>query len=98
MKSQPIPEMKKLLERVANVETQAELAARLSEGKALTVKLGLDPTTPDLHLGHAVVLHKLQQFVEMGHNVVLVIGSFTARIGDPSGRNEQRPPLTSAQI
>jgi tyrosyl-tRNA synthetase len=62
------------------------------------VKLGLDPTSPDLHIGHAVVLRKLQQFVERGHEVTLLIGDFTARIGDPSGRNTLRPPLTDEAI
>ncbi len=87
-----------LLDGFDHVETRREFEELLAEGKPLTVKLGLDPTSPDLHLGHAVVLHKLQQFVEADHRVVLVIGSFTARIGDPSGRNELRPPLTTAEI
>jgi tyrosyl-tRNA synthetase len=81
-----------------HVETFAELAARLAAGRRLNVKLGLDPTTPDLHIGHAVVLRKLQQFVEAGHNVTLLIGDFTARIGDPTGRNTMRPPLTDEAI
>jgi tyrosyl-tRNA synthetase len=93
-----MPDLEQLLDGFDHVETKREFEERLSEGKPLTVKLGLDPTSPDLHLGHAVVLRKLQQFVEGGHNVVLVIGSFTARIGDPSGRNELRPPLTTAEI
>ncbi|HET9393334.1 MAG TPA: tyrosine--tRNA ligase [Candidatus Rubrimentiphilum sp.] len=93
-----MPDLDELLDGFDHVETKRELQERLSEGKPLTVKLGLDPTSPDLHLGHAVVLRKLQQFVEGGHSVVLVIGSFTARIGDPSGRNELRPPLTTAEI
>jgi tyrosyl-tRNA synthetase len=81
-----------------HVETAAELRARLAEGRPLRVKLGLDPTSPDLHIGHAVVLRKLQQFVAGGHDVTLVIGSFTARIGDPSGRNALRPRLSDEQI
>jgi tyrosyl-tRNA synthetase len=81
-----------------HVETFDELAARLGRGRRLNVKLGLDPTTPDLHIGHAVVLRKLQQFVEGGHNVTLLIGDFTARIGDPTGRNTMRPPLTDEAI
>jgi tyrosyl-tRNA synthetase len=81
-----------------HVETLSELAARLATGRRLNVKLGLDPTTPDLHIGHAVVLRKLQQFVEAGHNVTLLIGDFTARIGDPTGRNTMRPPLTDEAI
>ncbi|HLI94681.1 MAG TPA: tyrosine--tRNA ligase [Candidatus Baltobacteraceae bacterium] len=87
-----------LLDGFDHVETRAEFEARIRDGEPLTVKLGLDPTSADLHLGHAVVLRKLQQFVEAGHKVVLVIGDFTARIGDPTGRNELRPPLTTEEI
>ncbi len=87
-----------LLDGFDHVETRPEFEARIREGKPLTVKLGLDPTSADLHLGHAVVLRKLQQFVDAGHKVVLVIGDFTARIGDPTGRNELRPPLTTEEI
>lgn len=87
-----------LLDGFDHVETRAEFEARIREGKPLTVKLGLDPTSPDLHLGHAVVLRKMQHFVEAGHDVVLLIGDFTARIGDPSGRNEMRPPLSTEEI
>jgi tyrosyl-tRNA synthetase len=87
-----------LLDGFDHVETRPEFEARLREGKPLTVKLGLDPTSADLHLGHAVVLHKMQQFVDAGHNVVLLIGDFTARIGDPTGRNELRPPLSTEEI
>jgi tyrosyl-tRNA synthetase len=81
-----------------HVETLGELAARIALGRPLRVKLGLDPTTADLHIGHAVVLRKLQQFVEAGHDVTLLIGDFTARIGDPTGRNQMRPPLDDAAI
>ena len=81
-----------------HVETLGELTKRIESGKKLNVKLGLDPTTPDLHIGHAVVLRKLQQFVDGGHNVTLLIGDFTARIGDPTGRNTMRPPLTDEAI
>ncbi|HEV3088451.1 MAG TPA: tyrosine--tRNA ligase [Candidatus Elarobacter sp.] len=81
-----------------HVETIAELAQRLERGKPLRVYLGLDPTSPDLHVGHAVVLRLLQRFVEDGHDVILLIGDFTARIGDPSGRNALRPPLSDEQI
>ena len=87
-----------LLDGFDRVETRAEFLERIAEGRPLVVKLGLDPTSPDLHLGHAVVLRKMQQFVECGHDVTLLIGDFTARIGDPSGRNEMRPPLTLEQI
>jgi tyrosyl-tRNA synthetase len=81
-----------------HLETFDELVARLDRGRPLRVKLGLDPTTADLHIGHAVVLRKLQQFVEAGHDVTLLIGDFTARIGDPTGRNAMRPPLDDEAI
>ena len=87
-----------LAEGCEHVETRAELETRLAAGERLTVKLGIDPTASFLHLGHAVVLHKMQQFVEFGHRVILLIGDGTARIGDPSGRNETRPPLSDEQI
>ncbi len=81
-----------------HVETAAELEARIAAKGRLTVKFGVDPTGSFLHLGHAVVLHKMQQFVELGHRVILLIGDFTAKIGDPSGRNDTRPPLTDEMI
>jgi len=87
-----------LVDGCDHIESVAELDALLKEKRPLRVKLGLDPTTSDLHLGHAVVLHKLQQFVEGGHQVTLIIGDFTGRIGDPSGRNEMRPALSEDQI
>jgi tyrosyl-tRNA synthetase len=87
-----------LTEGCEHVETRLELEKRLERKVPLRVKLGLDPTSPDLHIGHAVVLRKLQQFVELGHDVTLLIGDFTARIGDPSGRNALRPPLTDEAI
>lgn len=90
--------VEELLDGFDHVETRTEFIARSKDGKPLTVKLGLDPTTADLHLGHAVVLRKMQQFVEAGHNVTLIIGDFTSRIGDPSGRNDMRPPLSAEQI
>jgi tyrosyl-tRNA synthetase len=77
---------------------QAALLAKLKTGRALRVKLGVDPTAPDLHLGHAVPLRKLRQFQDLGHTVVLIIGDFTALIGDPSGRIATRPPLSWEEI
>jgi tyrosyl-tRNA synthetase len=74
------------------------LKKKLEQGRPLTVKLGVDPTSPDLHLGHAVPLQKMRQFQDLGHNVTLIIGNGTALIGDPSGKNSTRPQLTSAQI
>lgn len=81
---------------------QKALAKRIFEarkqGRKLRVKLGVDPTSTDLHLGHAVVFRKLKRFQDFGHQVVLIIGGFTAQIGDPSGRNSTRPPLTAEQV
>jgi tyrosyl-tRNA synthetase len=75
-----------------------QLSKQLAKGDPLTVKLGIDPSTADIHLGHVVVLTKLAQFQEQGHQVVLIIGDFTARVGDPSGRDTTRPVLTPDQI
>ncbi len=75
-----------------------KLAAARSEGRQLRVKLGIDPTAPDIHLGHAVVLGKLRQFQDAGHRVVLIVGDFTAKVGDPSGRSSLRPMLSEAEI
>jgi len=77
---------------------EGRLAEQLASGKPLRVKLGIDPSTPDIHLGHVVVLTKLAQFQRAGHTVVLIIGDFTARVGDPSGRDTTRPVLTPAEI
>ncbi len=77
---------------------QGRLAEQLGEGKPLRVKLGIDPTAPDIHLGHVVVLNKLAQFQRAGHTVVLIIGDYTARVGDPSGRDSRRPVLSSEEI
>jgi tyrosyl-tRNA synthetase len=74
------------------------LAARLEEGRPLRVKLGLDPTAADVHLGHTVVLQKLREFQDAGHTVVLIIGDYTARVGDPSGRSATRPVLSGEEI
>jgi tyrosyl-tRNA synthetase len=74
------------------------LERKLAEGRPLRVKLGLDPTAPDVHLGHTVVLRKLREFQDLGHVVVLIIGDYTARVGDPSGRSSTRPVLTGEQI
>jgi tyrosyl-tRNA synthetase len=77
---------------------EGRLREQLAAGKPLRVKLGIDPSTPDIHLGHVVVLTKLAQFQEAGHTVVLIIGDFTARVGDPSGRDTTRPVLSPEQI
>ena len=75
-----------------------ELRERLEKGKPLKIKAGFDPTAPDLHLGHTVLLNKMRQFQDYGHEVTFLIGDFTGRIGDPSGRNITRPPLDDEQI
>jgi tyrosyl-tRNA synthetase len=80
------------------VLSKKELADKLREGRPLRAKLGLDPTSPDIHLGHTVVFEKLRQFQELGHQAVLIIGDFTAAIGDPSGRSATRPPLSRETI
>lgn len=81
---------------------EKELAEKLKrskkEDKPLKVKLGVDPTRPDLHLGHSVILRKMRQFQDLGHDVILIIGGFTAMIGDPTGRNKTRPPLTAKEV
>jgi tyrosyl-tRNA synthetase len=87
-----------LLDGFEHVETVEDFRARLALGRPLRVKLGIDPTSPDLHLGFMVVLQKLQRFAEAGHRVTLIIGDFTARIGDPSGKNVTRPQLTTDEI
>lgn len=78
--------------------SEDELAGKLRRGKPLRVKAGFDPTTPDLHLGHTVLLQKLKQFQQLGHTVIFLIGDFTAMIGDPSGRSETRPPLSEDDV
>ena len=87
-----------LIDRCEHVESSAELTARIALGKPLRVKFGIDPTGSELHLGHAVTLHKMQQFIDDGHAVILLIGDFTALIGDPTGRNDSRPHLTRESI
>ncbi|MFL5845583.1 MAG: tyrosine--tRNA ligase [Solirubrobacteraceae bacterium] len=77
---------------------EAKLATAAKEGRPLRVKLGLDPTAPDIHLGHTVVLQKLREFQDRGHRVVLIVGDYTARVGDPSGRSSTRPVLSGEEI
>jgi tyrosyl-tRNA synthetase len=77
---------------------EGALARKLAEGRPLRIKLGIDPTAPDIHLGHTVVLQKLREFQDLGHEVILVIGDYTARVGDPSGRSATRPALSGEEI
>lgn len=94
-----IEEMVKQLKTGAfSLIPEADLIKKLESGKKLKIKIGADPTAPDLHLGHAVVLSKLRQFQDMGHDVIFLIGDFTARIGDPTGRSKTRPALSLEQI
>ena len=88
-----------LIRRGTNeIISEEELAKKLASGKKLRIKLGVDPTAPDLHLGHSVIINKLKVFQDLGHQIVFLIGDFTARIGDPSGRSATRPMMTEEQI
>jgi len=91
---EPDAALKIIARGTEEIITPADLKSKLASGRKLRVKLGVDPTRPDLHLGHAVVLRKMRQFQELGHKVILLIGDFTGMIGDPSGRSKTRPPLT----
>jgi len=95
----PVEEQLAAIRRAtAEIIPEDELVRRLQEGRPLRVKWGVDPTGPDIHLGHAVVLRKLRQFQDLGHVAVLIVGDFTALIGDPSGRTASRPQLTAEQV
>jgi tyrosyl-tRNA synthetase len=94
----PEDQAPKLLRGVVDALPEGRLADQLAEARPLRVKLGIDPTTSDIHLGHCVVLNKLRAFQDAGHTVVLIVGDYTARIGDPSGRSDERPALSPEQI
>jgi tyrosyl-tRNA synthetase len=87
-----------LLRGTQEVLVESELVKKLSRGKPLRIKAGFDPTAPDLHLGHTVLINKMRQFQSFGHEVTFLIGDFTGMIGDPTGRNATRPPLTREQV
>jgi tyrosyl-tRNA synthetase len=87
-----------LVSGTVNIYSEKELVDAVKSGKKLKVKLGADPTAPDLHLGHTVVFSKLKQFQDLGHEVIFLIGDFTAQIGDPTGRDKTRPALTHEAI
>jgi tyrosyl-tRNA synthetase len=95
---QPAEALAFLKQAAAQIISEDELRAKLTLGRPLRVKLGVDPTTPDIHLGHSIVLRKLRQFQDLGHQAVLIIGDFTGMIGDPSGRSATRPQLTHKEI
>ncbi len=94
----PEKQLEILKKNSVDLVSEEELLERLKEGRPLRVKLGVDPSRPDLHLGHAVVLKKLKQFQQLGHQVVLIIGDFTAMIGDPSGKSTTRPMLSREEV
>lgn len=99
----PIEEQIEIIKRgtteiIPEVELVEKLKASYKSGKPLRIKLGCDPTRPDLHLGHSVILRKLRQFQDLGHHAILIIGDFTTQIGDPTGQNKTRPPLTIEEI
>ena len=94
----PEAQLATLRRGVIEITPEEEFVARLCEGRSLRVKLGVDPTAPDIHVGHLVVLDVLRAFQEHGHTVVLIVGDYTAMIGDPSGRSETRPMLTREQV
>ena len=95
----PIPEALEVIKRgCGELLVEAELVRKLQTGRQLRIKLGMDPTAPDLHLGHTVVINKLRHFQDLGHHVQFLIGDFTGMIGDPTGKNQTRPPLTREQI
>lgn len=91
-------QMRQIRRGAAEIVNEEELKKKLARGAPLRVKVGFDPTAPDLHLGHTVVMHKMRHFQELGHHIIFLIGDFTGRIGDPTGRNETRPPLTSERV
>lgn len=99
LSSNAIQESMHLIKRGAvEILLENELIERLALGKPLRIKLGMDPTAPDLHLGHTVVIHKLRQFQDLGHEVLFLIGDFTGRIGDPTGKDETRKPLSAEAV
>src|SRR3954454_12523015 len=94
----PSEQLELLTTNASEVVPLAELESKLTSGRSLRVKHGVDPTAPHVHLGWSVPLRKLRQFQELGHTAVLVLGDFTARIGDPSGQDKTRPMLSKEQV
>lgn len=94
----PQDTLKKIARGTTEIISLADLEAKLKEGRPLVIKAGFDPTAPDIHLGHTVLLRKMKQFQDLGHKVVFLIGDFTAQVGDPTGRNELRKKMTMADI
>src|SRR6202051_3800363 len=98
----PKEQLQELKKGTVDIVSEGELLAKLKKSfdakKPLRIKAGFDPSRPDLHIGHTVLLNKMRQFQRLGHHVVFLIGDFTAMIGDPTGRNESRPPLSEDEI
>src|SRR5207244_3894774 len=95
---QPDEALAFLKQGAAQIISEIELREKLALGRPLRIKLGVDPTTSDIHLGHSIVLRKLRQFQDLGHQAILIIGDFTGMIGDPSGRSATRPQLTHKEV
>src|SRR5205823_9317172 len=98
MATSPEEQLEALKRGAAHITSEEELLAKLRLGRPLNVKLGVDPSTADLHLGHSIALEKLRQFQNLGHQAVLIIGDFTAMIGDPSGKSKTRRQLTHDEV
>ncbi len=95
----PLEDAMQLIKRGADeILVESEMQEKLKRGKPLRIKAGFDPTAPDLHLGHTVLINKLRQFQELGHHIMFLIGDFTGMIGDPTGKSATRPPLTIEEI
>src|SRR5579864_1254162 len=95
---QPGEALASLKRGAVQIISEGELKEKLGLGRPLRVKLGVDPSSPDIHLGHTVVLRKLRQFQDAGHTAVLIIGDFTALVGDPTGKKKTRPQLTPTEV
>ncbi|HPR04444.1 MAG TPA: tyrosine--tRNA ligase, partial [Deltaproteobacteria bacterium] len=93
-----LEQLAELKRGIVEIVSEEELVAKLRKDRPLRIKVGFDPTAPDIHLGHTVVLQKMRQFQDAGHDVICLIGDFTGMIGDPSGRSSTRPPLTRAEV
>ena len=90
--------LNKLSRGTTEIISRADLEAKLRENRPLVIKAGFDPTAPDIHLGHTVLLRKMKQFQDLGHKIIFLIGDFTAQVGDPTGRNELRKKMSMADI
>ena len=91
-------QLPEIMRGVEEILVAGELEQKLAQGRPLRIKAGFDPTAPDLHLGHTVLINKLRAFQELGHEILFLIGDFTGMIGDPTGKNATRPPLTAAEV